>query len=153
MRIHQNSPLGQLETLYESNICPLCLMWGEFKLKERNRLLCYLHMSTPPVGFKCPAWKVTDGEIKCYYKQASEGICPEHSLDLVPYWPHNPENEHLIGKPKIKKWIYAQAAQGRGLSRGLELVDRIGEIYSVSGQVILDQAIEIRKIERMLKGE
>lgn len=128
MMIHPNSPLGQLERMFDSNICLICLSLGGLNQKPRNKAICSYHMSRPPKGFKCNIYKVTEGKVKCGYKQENEGNCPNHNIRLEPYWDRLPEGlDFLKGSKKLKKWHYAQLAQGRGLERGLESLDRICE--------------------------
>jgi len=140
MIVHPSSPLGQLERMFDSNICLICLSLGGLNEKPRNKAICSYHLSRPPKGFKCRIFRETEGLVKCGYSQESEGNCPFHSIRLEPYWDKLPESlEFLKGSKKLKKWYYAQLQQGRGLERGLETLDRIAEVMELgNGSRILN---------------
>jgi len=141
---HPNSPLGQLERMFDSPICLVCITLGGLNSKPRNKGLCGYHLSTPPRGYKCPIYKVSEGITKCGYKGSEGSICPKHSLKLEPYWNPLPEGlEFLYSKPKLKKWHYAQISQGRGKERGLETLDRIAEVLEIGNSTIILNALEI----------
>jgi hypothetical protein len=151
MRIHSNSPLGQLERCYNTRICPLCLVLGGVSIKPIGKAICFEHMSQAPIGFKCPIFRETNGTVKCGFKQQSEGNCPIHSLVLVPYWPYKPDYpEWLKGKAKIKKIVYAQLGAAKG-ERGLEVIDNIGAMFNISGYKILEQVDKAEKLDRILR--
>ena len=127
MIVHPNSPLGQLERMFDSSICLVCLSLGGVNNKPRNKAICGYHLSKPPKGFKCRNEKTS-----CKYKQENEGNCIKCSIRLTPYWDRLTEGlEFLYGTKKLPKWIYAQISQGRGKERGLETLDRIGEILGL----------------------
>jgi hypothetical protein len=144
---HPNSPFGQFERMFNSPICILCIHLGGINVKPRNKAFCSYHMSRPPKGFRC-----SNEEIRCYYKQDKEGICPKCSNQLVPYWDKLPEHlEFLKGSKKLPKYQYAQIQQGRGLERGLATLDRIAEDMELgNGSRILEAIDAVELIEKEL---
>jgi len=144
------SAVGMLERMYSSNICLICFSWGHITFKPVNKAFCSNHLAKAPDGFKCPIYKLTEGKVKCRFKQKEEGKCPTHKLSLVPYWnPLDETLEWLKEKPKLKEWHYAQAAQGRGLARGLDTLDRIAEELGLgNGTRILDNVTVVENLLR-----
>lgn len=140
--LHNDSAIGMMERMFENEICLICFSWNGLVFKDKNSAFCRNHLAKAPDGFKCPVFKETNGAVRCGFKQKVEGICPKHSLKLVPYWEPNFDKslDFLKGKPKLKKWHYAQIAQGRGLERGLETLDRVAECLGLgNGTAILDK--------------
>jgi hypothetical protein len=149
----QGSTMDMIFKLYESKICPLCILLGGVGVKRRGEMICYNHISEPPIGFKCKIYKHSDGMVKCGYKSQIEGICPEHGIVLEPYWPYKPDfPEFLKDKKRVKRIIYAQLASNKGKIGVLDVLDKIGELYNVTGSKILELVKECVEWEAAFKS-
>ncbi len=150
--LHSNSAIGMMERMFDNEICLICFSWNHIVFKNKNQAFCRNHLSKAPEGFKCK-----NKETKCKYKQEKEGVCPKCNVPLKPYWKPLPESmAFLYDYNFLPKWIYAQIAQGRGLARGLETLDRAAEILGLgNGSRILDnlKVVENKALlmERMLE--
>lgn len=150
--IHPNSPLGQFERMYNTRLCPLCLICGGLVVKSNGKAICNNHMVTKPKGFRCSIYK-ENSNIKCYYKQDNEGICPEHGINLIPYWDKLPDSlMFLKGKPRLAKLVYAQLVSGRGKERGLTVIEEIASKFKVSSWDLLAIVGECESYEKALSN-
>jgi hypothetical protein len=150
MNIHYKSPLGQLERMFDCPICILCAKLGGLNTKPSNKPFCSYHISRPPEGFKCK-----NKETNCRYKSDKEGNCIYCSIELEPYWSRIPEGlEFLDGKKRLPKYLYAHIIQGRGKERGLETLDRIGEVLEIgNGTNILNCIDTLEEVWKVLRKE
>ncbi len=170
MQYHQNSPLGQLETLRALPWCAVCSLWGGEQEKRRGRMLCHQH--TP----QRPRYRCTECDSR---RDALDGgVVPRCHGPMEPYWSRRPV--HLRGlvlqgytkiaprgyvvreqttddagrpitrcaRPTVPMYIVAQSVQASGLVRGLDTFEKACDLLGLAAQEVVEEALRLKGLGR-----